>query len=302
MSDETIGRIDLHTHSTASDGKLPPSELVQRAVTKDISVLALTDHDSVAGIAEAWSAARQLGISFVPGIELSTAFSGGECHILGYYLDTHCPVLQQALLRFQQSRISRGQHMVAKLRSLGFAITWDRVQELAQGGTVTRTHIAEALLETGQIDSRQEVFDRYIGHHGLAYVQRDSITPTEAVALIRKAHGVPVLAHPTFVEPHRDWNDPLAPWIPWPFLEQLQAAGLLGLEAYYGEYGPDLTARFCSLAEHYGLIVTGGSDFHADGQTCALGSAPVPPSVVDPLRRLARSCGSPWLQETTATR
>jgi predicted metal-dependent phosphoesterase TrpH len=287
--------IDLHTHSTASDGRLAPGELVARAASQGISVLALTDHDSVAGIDEAWSVAKKLGVTFIPGVELSTDLPEGECHILGYFLDHRSPRLLAALRRFQESRWERGRGMVERLLALGLPISWERVQALAQEGTVTRSHVAEALLEAGCIDTRQEAFERFIGRGGLAYLERHKLPPEKAIHLIRQAHGVPVLAHPTFVEPGRDWMADSSQLVPWPFLERLCEAGLLGLEAYYGEYSAALSARLASLAEHYGLIVTGGSDFHDNPETPDLGSVWIPPQAVSDLHRLAQHCGSPWV-------
>lgn len=289
------GSVDLHTHSTASDGRLSPTALVELAAEVGLASLALTDHDSVAGLDEASSAAEAVGVSFIPGIELSADLPGGECHILGYYLDDRAPALRQVLQRLQQSRQERGYGMVQRLRAMGVPLSWERVQALAQGGLVTRTHIAEALLEAGVIDSRQEAFDRYIGYHGPAYVVGQKLSPVEAVRLLRQVRGVPVLAHPTFVEPERDWR--ANPLFPWPFLEELCQAGLLGLEAYFGGYSTDLSARLLALAEHYGLIVTGGTDFHGHDETPPLGSVPVPPHVVGDLCRLAQRCQSPWMGE-----
>lgn len=295
MSEEKAWSIDLHTHSTASDGQLTPGELVAEAASKEIRVLALTDHDTVAGIDEAWSVARRLEVTFIPGVELSTDWPGGECHVLGYFLDYRSPQLLEFLRRFQESRRERGRGMVERLLALGLPISWERVQALAREGTVTRSHVAEALLEARCVGSRQEAFERYIGRGGPAYVERHKSPPEEAVRLIRQARGVPVLAHPTFVESGRDWEAEFSRLVPWPFLERLCEAGLLGLEAYYGEYPAALSAKLASLAEYYGLTVTGGSDFHGNPETPGLGCVWVPPQVVSDLHRLARRCASPWV-------
>jgi predicted metal-dependent phosphoesterase TrpH len=271
--------------------------LVEKASALGLGVLALTDHDTVAGIDEAWSVAERRKITFIPGVELSTDYPEGECHILGYFLDHRSPVLQEALRKSQESRLLRGLQMVERLIDLGLPLPWERVQELARGGIVTRAHVAEALLEAGLVPTRQEAFDRYIGHGGPAYVPRHKFSPEDAIRLIIQAHGVPVLAHPTYVEPGRDWIGDLSHLIPWPFLERLQAAGLLGLEAGYCDYPQELVARLIELARHYGLVATGGSDFHgyADHGD-ALGCAPVPPEAVTDLFHLAQRCGSPWVQ------
>ncbi len=297
MSESSVYQSDLHTHSTASDGLLTPSELVEQAVSLGLSTLALTDHDTVSGVEEAWATARRAGIAFIPGVELSTNYPEGECHILGYFLDYHSPALAEALHQFRESRLLRGQRMVNRLSALGLRVTWEQVVRLAQGGIVTRAHVAQALLDAGLIASRQEAFDRYIGLGGPAYVSRFKLSPEDAVRLIRQFHGVPVLAHPTYAAPERDWAADLTALIPWPFLERLKEAGLLGIEAHYGDYSEDLVSRLTSLAEHYGLIVTGGSDFHGHDHGPVLGHIPLPVDAVSHLFRLARECGSPWIDE-----
>jgi len=276
---------------------LAPGELVSKAVSVGLCALALTDHDTVAGIDEAWSAARHLGCTFVPGVELSVDWPKGECHILGYFLDHRSPQLQESLLAFRESRLTRGKRMVERLDDLGVPLSWERIQELAQGGTVTRAHVAMALLEAGHVASRQEAFDRYIGHGRPAYVPRDKLSPEEAIRLIVEAGGIAVLAHPTFVEPERAWDTSPERSMPWPFLERLQRAGLRGLEAYYGDYPPSLSERLCSLAAHYGLLVTGGSDFHGHEERSPLGSVPVPWEAFDNLVQLAQQLGCPGVEE-----
>lgn len=286
---------DLHTHSTASDGRLTPEALVEQAASLELQALALTDHDTVAGLDAAWTAAKRLGLAFIPGLELSTDWGKGECHILGYWLDYRAPGLGECLERFQKSRLERGRRMVERLQALGLPISWERVQELAQGGTVTRPHLAEALLEKGYVASREEAFERYLGTGRPAYVARHKLSPEDAVRLIRNFHGVPVLAHPVSVEPERSWADDFPD--PWPFLERLIEAGLLGLEAYFRMSPPEVSSRLADLAERYGLIVTGGSDFHGFPEDEGLGSTPVPLTAVQDLWSLARICGSPWTQE-----
>ncbi len=291
---------DLHTHSTASDGRLSPETLVEQAASLGLQALALTDHDTTAGLDTAWTMARQRGLAFIPGLELSTDWGGGECHILGYWLNYRAPALDEWLERFRESRLERGRKMVERLEALGLSISWKRVQELAQGGTVTRPHVAEALLEKGYVASREEAFERYLGLGRPAYVPRHKLSPEEAVQLVRRFHGVPVLAHPVSVEPERAWMDGSSPLYPWPFLERLIRAGLLGLEAYFGMGPPEVWPRLADLAERYGLIVTGGSDFHGFPEDAGLGSTPVPPTAVRDLWNLARICGSPWTQECEA--
>jgi predicted metal-dependent phosphoesterase TrpH len=263
-------------------------------------VLALTDHDTVAGLDEAWSVARRLQVTFIPGVELSTDYARGECHILGYFLDYRSTELQERLLQFRESRLIRGRDMVGRLVELGLPLSWDRVQELAQGGTVTRAHVAEALLEAGHVSSRQEAFDLYIGQGRPAYVSRFKLTPEDAVRLVRRMRGIPVLAHPTFAEPERDWTAPGDPLVTWPFLERLVQAGLLGLEAYYGDYAAEIKTRLVGIAAHYGLIATGGSDFHGHEERPTLGCAVVPPEVLPALFSQVRAVDSPWISEYPA--
>lgn len=294
-------RCDLHTHSTASDGRLTPEELVEQAASLGLQALALTDHDTVAGLDVAWTAARRWGLVFIPGLELSTDWGSGECHILGYWLDYRAPALSEWLKRFQESRLERGRKMVERLQALGLPVSWKRVQELARGGTVTRPHVAEALLEKGYVASREEAFERYLGIGRPAYVPRYKLLPEEAVQLVRRFHGVPVLAHPVSVEPERAWTDDSSSLYPWPFLERLLRAGLLGLEAYSGMSPPEVGPRLADLAERYGLIVTGGSDFHGFPEDVSLGSIPVPPTAVRDLWNLARICGSSWTSESPET-
>ena len=274
---------------------------MERAASLGLRALALTDHDTVAGLDEAWSVSRQVGLIFIPGIELSTDVPGVECHILGYYVDHRHPVLEEALARFRQVRRDRGEKMVERLHGLGVPVSWQRVQELAQGGTVARPHVAEALLEAGHVSSRQEAFERYIGHGRPAYVGRSKLSPEDSVLLIRQAHGVPVLAHPTFADPGYDFTADPSQQAPWPFLERLCQAGLLGLEAYYTNYPAGLSARLVALAGRYGLIVTGGSDFHGSPESPALGSVAVPPEAVSNLLLLAERCGSPWVDKAPVT-
>jgi len=268
---------------------------VERAASLGLRALSLTDHDTMSGIDQAWSVSRRLGLTFVPGVELSTDVPGAECHILGYFVDHRHPALREALAEFQRGRRERGVLMVERLYDLGVPVSWERVQELAQGGTVARPHVAEALLEAGHVSSRQEAFERFIGNGGPAYVSRCKLSPEESIRLVRQAHGVPVLAHPTFADPGYDFTVDPSQQANWPFLERLCQVGLLGLEAYYSNYTPDLSARLVALARQHGLIVTGGSDFHGSPESPALGSVPVPLEAVSDLQVLAECCGSPWM-------
>ena len=277
-----MSRVDLHIHSNASDGKLSPEAIVNMAAELNLKYIALTDHDSVAGIPTALAAARAFpALTFIPGVEISTDIPEGEVHILGYFIDFASPELGQSLERFRDSRQGRAQGMIAKLAKLGIDIDWARVQELAGDGVIGRPHIARAMLEKGYIARFEEAFEKYIGHGGPAYVERYKMTPAEAVELVRRARGLPVLAHPfTVSEPEK-------------LVKNLITTGLVGLEAYYKDASREDVKTMLLLAEQYGLIATGGSDFHGIGESneVKLGGVNVPLEAAEKLIALARKRG-----------
>ena len=277
-----MSRIDLHLHSTASDGRLSPAELVSKSAGMGLTTIALTDHDSVDGIAPALAAARGFPkLKVIPGVEISTDVPHGEIHVLGYFVDHTSPGLKADLERMRHSRRGRAQGMVNKLGKLGINIDWQRVQEIAGSGAIGRPHIARAMLERGYVASIQEAFTKYISRDGPAYVEREKMTPAEAVALILRAGGLPVLAHPLTTDgPER-------------IVIELKAAGLAGLEAYYAGYTTEEVSRLVSLAKRYGLIATGGSDYHGldNGAETMLGGAGVPPESLEQLIALAKQRG-----------
>lgn len=260
-------KVDLHLHTTASDGVLTPSKLVAEVARRGLSVIAITDHDSTEGIAEALEAARAYPVlTVIPGVELSTDVPKGEVHVLGYFVDYGDKDFQARLDTMRSSRMDRARRMVSKLRDLGMPIRWDRVLELSNGGAVGRPHVAEALLEAGHVSSFQEAFVKYIGRDGPAYAEREKLTPVEAVSLLVKVGGLPVLAHPGEMEGL------------YSYLSELTAAGLVGIEVYYNGYGPEVTERLLKAARRYGLLVTGGSDYHGHGGKgeAELGSLSIP--------------------------
>jgi predicted metal-dependent phosphoesterase TrpH len=270
--------VDLHTHSTASDGLYSPSELLHRAHAAGLRALALTDHDSTEGIAEAAQAAHELGIEFVPGIEVNTDVHGGEVHVLGYFLEYEQPAFQAVLKRLRDARERRGERMVELLNEQGVHITWQRVREIAQGA-VGRPHVAEALMEAGYVSSIGEAFDKYIGNDCPAYVPRYKLSPEDAVRLIVSANGLPSVAHPFRIPGLPE----LRRWLP-----SLCRAGLVGLETYYGDYTPEEEQELLILAHEYDLIPTGGSDFHGPGlHPTPLGGHYVPYAVVEQLKAAA---------------
>jgi predicted metal-dependent phosphoesterase TrpH len=269
-----VSLVDLHLHSTASDGKLSPAALVDKAAKIGLRFISLTDHDSIEGIAPAIEAVEAFPLlTFIPGVEISTDLADGEAHILGYYIDYTNPDFQRELLKFRDSRTGRGERMVEKLRGLGIKIDWKRVQKIAGDGAIGRPHIAQAMLEKGYIKTFEEAFDKYIGHGGPAYVEREKLTPEEAVSLILRAGGLPVLAHPFTVK------DPEA------MVKILKAVGLVGIEAYYKANTPEATAATLKLADRYGLIATGGTDYHGigDSSEVMMGRAEVPVEAAEKL-------------------
>jgi len=273
-----VSRVDLHIHSTASDGRLTPSDIVREAVERGLTYIALTDHDSVDGIAPAQAAAQAFPqLKVIPGVEISTDIPQGEVHVLGYFIDYTDPELRASLKRFKNSRLRRAQGMVAKLANLGIHLDWQRVQEIAGGSSIGRPHIAQAMLEKGYIGSIRQAFTEYLSRDGPAYVEREKMTPAEAVELIVNAQGLAVLAHPL------TFNDPEA------MIIELKAAGLVGIEAYYDGYTAEEINRLVGLADKHNLIATGGSDYHGlDPTETAIGGADLPLESVERLIALAK--------------
>ena len=252
---------------------LAPARLVALAVERGLRVLALTDHDTVGGVTEASAAAEAAGIRFIPGVELSTHVETGEVHMLGYFIDPTNQVLLDALAQFREAREGRAEAIVARLRDAGAPIRLERVLEHAAGGSIGRPHVARALVEAGHAQSVGDAFDRWLVRGRPGYVERFKLTPADAVRLIREVGGVPVLAHP------HSAND-LASLLP-----ELLAAGLAGLECYYGDYDDYRRAEYLALARRHNLVPTGGTDFHGTGvaHRRPLGGTYVPPECVEAL-------------------
>jgi predicted metal-dependent phosphoesterase TrpH len=264
--------IDLHTHSLRSDGALSPADLVRRAAARGVKIQALSDHDTLAGVAEAAATGRDLGLRVIPATELNTESEWGDAHVLGYFIDPADEALEERLRWLRENRGRRIELMVEKLNALGYAVDLARVLEIAQGGALGRPHLAQALFEKGHVRSYDEAFDTLIAKDSPAYVSRVGLTPFEAVTLVREHGGVPSLAHPGTVV----GLDELLP--------KLVAAGLAGIEAYYGEHLPEMTARCLERAQQHDLVPTGGSDFHGRGDHGTdLGGVFVPPETIERL-------------------
>ena len=231
-----IGRVevDLHLHTTHSDGTLTPGELVRLCVRRGLKVIAVTDHDSTEGIAESVDTTRDLGGPIIiPGIELSASGPGLEVHVLGYYVDYEDPGLQSVLRGLRSGREDRARQMVERLRDLGVPIRWERVIELSGGGAIGRPHLAQAMVEEGYVQYPREAFERFLGSDGPAYVGRVQLTPVEAIRFLVEQGAVPVMAHPTFSLPERERGDLTRLK---PALVELREAGLAGMEVYYKDY------------------------------------------------------------------
>ena len=269
-----MGTVDLHLHTTVSDGTLTPAALVGRAAARGLKYIAVTDHDTVEGIEEALAAAAAYpGLTCIPGIEISAEVDMGEAHLLGYFVDHHDAALNRRLRHLQESRQRRAERMVAKLSGLGLPLEIARVRELAGEGSLGRPHLAAAMLERGYVTEFAEAFNKYIGRGGPAYVPREKITPLEAVELIFKAGGLPVLAHPFTVGAVA------------PVVAALAAGGLAGIEVYYAEHSAYQIREYLALADKYNLIATGGTDFHgiATRREPDIGDVEIPLAVIPAL-------------------
>ena len=274
--------VDLHLHTTHSDGNLSPSELVRLCSERGLRVIAITDHDSTNGVAEARETARKLGgITVIPGVELGSDDGGLEVHVLGYYVDDESPSFRKLLAGFRDDRLARGREIVGKLEEIGLPVSWERVKDLSAGGAVGRPHVARAMVEAGHVASLTEAFDRYLGRQRPGYVGQTRLSPREAVALLAGLGAVPVIAHPTFSLPesHRDDVSRLRP-----MLEDLRGEGLAGIEVYYKDYEAEVVKELASMAADLGLVPCGGTDYHA---TASPGE-PEPGDVGPPMSTYAR--------------
>jgi hypothetical protein len=243
-------------HSTVSDGRLAPAELVRLAHQHGVTTMALSDHDATDGVDIAQAVGKDFGLRVIPAIELSTDLPGASIHILGLFLNHHTPAFQAAIGEFRQARLARAEQMVDALKSVGAPIKLERVFEIAGEGSVGRPHVAQALLEAGHIQTIDEAFDRFIGRGGPAYFEGFRLEPAEGIRLIHSVGGFASWAHPNELD-GKDWRA---------YLPQVVEAGVDGLEAYYSkDYGPQVPAALLEAAREYDLVPTVGSDFHGFG-------------------------------------
>jgi predicted metal-dependent phosphoesterase TrpH len=251
-----VAGIDLHAHTIYSDGTFTPEEAVSLAVERGLSVLSISDHDSTEGLAEAEAAAERTSLEIVPGVELSTVHEGGPVHLLCYWPDLGDQEFQGELRRLREDRWTRGERMVEKLQALGYPITFARVSEIAQGKNIGRPHIAEALVEAGVVSELKDAFsDEFIGTGGRAYVEKHALPSVEALALVKRAGGVAVLAHPGL-----RWRGELP--VPDELIERMAASRLDGLEVDHPDHDAAARVRYQEMARRLGLVATGSSDCH----------------------------------------
>jgi predicted metal-dependent phosphoesterase TrpH len=252
--------IDLHTHTTASDGRLTPSQLITHAADVGLCAVAITDHDTVDGIEEARSHAREIGMPFIPGIEISAEYTAtGTMHILGYFIDETTGSFTDALTFLQRARRNRNPMIIERLNHYGIDVTMDDVRREAGGDQIGRPHFARAIVRKGFASSIAEAFERYVKKGAPCYVDKERFLPERAIELIRKAGGIPVIAHPKTlnIDFHRELPA---------FLSRLKEMGLMGLEAYYYNHSRSEQDYFLGLARKLSILATGGSDFHGDNK------------------------------------
>ncbi|MER7675436.1 PHP domain-containing protein [Streptomyces sp. NPDC096934] len=272
-------RIDLHAHSTASDGTDSPAELVRTAAAAGLDVVALTDHDTTRGHAEAVAALPE-GLTLVTGAELSCRLDGVSMHLLAYLFDPAEPELLAERELIRDDRVPRARSMVAKLQGLGVPVTWEQVARIAGDGSVGRPHVASALVELGVVSSVSEAFGGdWLADGGRVYVPRHETDPFEAIRLVKAAGGVTVFAHPAAVKRGRT--------VPEAAIAELATAGLDGIEVDHMDHEPATRARLRGLAAELGLLVTGSSDYHGSRKTCVLGEYTTDPEVYGEITRRA---------------
>ena len=248
--------IDLHVHTTASDGTMSPKQIVSYAKQKGLIAIGITDHDTISGIEEAQKEGKLLGIEVIPGIEISTEFNG-EMHILGYYIKETFQLIKK-LNGIRDKREIRNVKIISKLNERGIDVSLEEVKEIAKGESIGRPHIAMVLMQKGYVDSVRTAFDKYLGKGKIAYVDREKVSPEEGIKIILEAGGLPVLAHPKYLNLSGAELDIL--------LVKLKEYGLVGIEAYYSMNTKNETGIYLRVAIKHGLAVTGGTDFHGNNK------------------------------------
>lgn len=266
--------VDLHIHTTYSDGGSTPEEIIRMAKSMGLEAIAITDHDTLEGIEPALQAGLSSGIEVLPGIELGSYYQGEEIHILGYLVELNNRTFMEKLAFLRETRVFRMERMVEKLRELGFPVNIEMITGISGTGSVGRPHLAAALIKIGTVETVFEAFDRYIGAGRPAYVPRYKMEPVEAVALIKSAGGAPVLAHPGLNKLDH-------------LLGDLIKAGLTGIEVYHPSHTAELSNYFLKIARQNGLAATGGSDYHSPGhkEGSGFGIVTVPYNVVVELKK-----------------
>jgi len=247
--------VDLHLHTTASDGVMSPSGIVRYAKAKELQAIAVTDHDTIEGLEEAVGEGKKIGFEVIPGIEISAEFSPGSMHLLGYFLDIHHPLLVEKLKYLQEARAARNPKIVEKLNRLGVRISYEDVVKASGGGQVGRPHFAQVLLDKGYVRSIQEAFERFLKKGAPAYADKFRFKASEAINFINGANGIAVLAHPNTLGMNGNAGFEA-------LLLQLVKEGLRGIEVYYPEHSPADVARYKLIAEKLDLVLTGGTDYH----------------------------------------
>ncbi len=270
---------DLHTHSTFSDGTQTITENVAMAGERGLSGIAITDHDTTEGYAEAYSAAVDTDLEIIPGIEFSAEYEGASLHVLAYFVDPDNADLKAELKRLTDTRFRRGELMVEKLQELGYDISFERVREIAGDDLIARPHIADAMVEAGIVSESKEAFDRFISDGGIAYVPKHALDPVDSLALIKAAGGVCVLAHPGMWKGNGSVPDAL--------IEQMAADGMVGLEVDHPDHDAEQRSYYGALADRLGLIRTGSSDCHGARYGFRLGCDTTDADRVDELKHRA---------------
>ncbi len=265
--------VDLHIHSTASDGTLTPREILSAASELNLSAIAIADHDDLTGTVEASELAQDSGQLVIPAVEISTDYKQTEVHILGYWVDRQSATLQEQLAHIREGRILRAARIVERLSEIGVSISLDQVLVKAAGGSVGRPHVAQTLVEAGECATGHEAFARYLGRHAPAYIPRVRPSTLEAIEMISESGGCPVLAHPGLVR-----GQPRAVF-------DMKDLGIQGVEAYHPKHGRGQIKTFLSQTRRCGLLVTGGSDSHGPGGTrpVPIGAGDVPDSCAEEL-------------------